>query len=445
MRMRKFLTYLLSFSLITAWSFPLSSTHAAAVSSLITCTDLSNQKMIALKGAEKSCNGFLAPAHWHLQQSDSSAHIGTGYSTLRTCSSKNLSFTYQFIKKTCPKFQTSTDYWRSASAPQVPVITTANARSYNKVILTLSPIIETEDAPIAYYLVTNIETGQISKTSPNNFSQLIISHLSALTSYSFQIAAVSVDGTSAFSSITPTVVTKAVPVVRVEPVTVPFVPVAVVYAVGDRGPGGGIVYYVSPSTFQSPGSRCNTSGSGGTSTCKYLEVAPATWQSAGVSVAEDSIYVWSTDRTLTTGQDTVTVGAESGFDAEKFNWKIGQGFYNTSVMKVAGATSQAQAAVLAYGATDTSAGQWFLPSMDELNELCKYARGQATGVLTVACDNSGTLKTGTANDLAGFVANIYWSSSEYYSINAWFRFFSSGTQISTNKDHSHYIRPVRAF
>jgi len=442
--MRKFFTFLVSFTLITAWSFTLPSTHALAATSLITCTDLSNQKMIALKGAEKNCKSFLAPALWYIQQSDSSAHNGTGYSTLRTCSSKNLSFTYQFFKKSCPKFQSSTDYWRTTSSPQVPVITTADARSYNRVVLTLAPIIETEDAPIAYYLVMNIKTGQVSKTAPNSSSQLIISDLSALTSYTFQIAAVSVDGTSAFSPITPTVVTKAVPIVRVEPVTVPLVAVTAVYAVGDRGLGGGIVYYVSPSTFESPGSRCNTSGSGGTSSCKYLEVAPATWQSAGVSVAEDSMYVWSTDRAITTGQDSVTIGAESGFDSEKFNWKIGQGFYNTSVMKVAGAASEAQAAVLAYGATDASAGQWFLPSMHELNELCKYARGQVTGVLTVACDNSGTLKTGTANDLAGFVANIYWSSSEYYSINAWFRFFSSGTQISTTKDHSHYIRPVRA-
>ena len=109
-----------------------------------------------------------------------------------------------------------------------------------------------------------------------------------------------------------------------------------------------------------------------------------------------------------------------------------------------GATSAAQAAVLAY-AGDSTAGQWFIPSMNELNELCKYARGQTTGNLTVACDSSGTLKIGTANDLEGFVESYYWSSTEIDTLNAWTQVFDYASQGYNNKDNTFRVRPVRAF
>jgi hypothetical protein len=216
-------------------------------------------------------------------------------------------------------------------------------------------------------------------------------------------------------------------------------PTPVVYTVGQRGPGGGIVYYVSDNYFTSTGSTCGTS-------CKYLEVAPATWQSAGVSVANDSTYQWSNNTTALTGQDITTPSTEgiAPNTNEKLNWKIGQGFNNTSVMKVSGATSAAQAAVLAYAGSAT-AGQWFIPSMNELNELCKYARGQTTGNLKVACTTGGTLKTGTANDLGGFEEGLYWSSSENRALIAWDLNFTNPGQTIANKEFPNYVRPVRAF
>jgi hypothetical protein len=213
------------------------------------------------------------------------------------------------------------------------------------------------------------------------------------------------------------------------------------YNVGDRGPGGGIVYYVSASNFTSTGSTCDT-------TCTYLEVAPATWQGAGI--ANDSSFVWSTNTTVTTGQDATTSSTEgiaTQSSNEKTNWKIGQGFYNTSVMKVSGATSDAQAAVLAYAGTSI-AGQWFIPSTNELNELCKYARGQSTGDLTVACvTGSGTFKS-TANagtDRGGFVEATYWSSSESDPYYAWNQNFHRISQFNSGKGLTRYVRPIRAF
>jgi len=214
--------------------------------------------------------------------------------------------------------------------------------------------------------------------------------------------------------------------------------------VGDRGPGGGIVYYVSAANFTSTGSTCNTA-------CKYLEVAPATWQT-GV-VENDSVnYVWSDNRTVATGQNITNASTEGNFARvtwEKENWKIGQGFSNTSLMKVTNATSTAQAKVLAYAGNST-AGQWFIPSMNELNELCKYARGQTTGVLTVACVTGSGIFKSTANagtDLGGFVDFIYYSSSEFNELYALYQDFRDGTQDGAYKDMPGlaYVRPVRAF
>ena len=218
--------------------------------------------------------------------------------------------------------------------------------------------------------------------------------------------------------------------------------VATVYTVGQTGPGGGIVFYVSANFFTSTGSTCGTK-------CKYLEVAPSTWQSAGASVADDSIYNWSTNFLDTTGQDIAT-GTSEGFSVkEKANWKIGQGFSNTYLVnRSANATSEAQIAVLAYAGTDASTGQWFIPSMNELNELCKYARGQITGDLTVACvTGNGSFKS-TANagtDHGGFVENYYWSSSESDAVFAGVQGFDGGGQGRNNKDFKAPVRPVRAF
>ena len=214
------------------------------------------------------------------------------------------------------------------------------------------------------------------------------------------------------------------------------------YEVGDIGPGGGIVFYVSTDFFTSAGSTCNTA-------CKYLEVAPATWQSEGASVADDSIFQWLDNYTyVATGQDKTTSSTEGYSADEKVNWKIGQGLYNTSVMKVSGSiSSTAQAAVLAY-AGGSAAGQWFIPSMNELNELCKYARGQTTGNPKVACDGSGTLKTGTTNYLGGFMGAVYdayWSSTEYGGDYARVQSFDSGLLNLNAKHFGGYVRPIRAF
>jgi hypothetical protein len=216
--------------------------------------------------------------------------------------------------------------------------------------------------------------------------------------------------------------------------------VPLVYSVGERGPGGGIVFYVSANYFTSTGSTCSSS-------CKYLEYAPSTWQSG--SVADDLTYQWSNNSSNATGQDISTSTSE-GFDArEKTNWKIGQGFNNTSLMQVGGATSAARNAALAFAGSNGSAGQWFIPSTNELNELCKYAFGQNTGNPKVACSYSGSTFKNTAftgGDLGGFVANFYWASTEQSAGVTMITYFANPVfQDIGNKYQYAQIRPIRAF
>jgi hypothetical protein len=149
------------------------------------------------------------------EQSDTASRTGAGYASITICSSKNPLFTYRLIKDSCPKFLVSTNYWRTVAAPATPIIEAASARGYDSAVFAPTATTHKADAPIAYYLITNIQSGQINKVFPNNFGQLLLSNLSSLTSYTFTIAAVSVDGTSLPSSITPVITTGAAPVVVV--------------------------------------------------------------------------------------------------------------------------------------------------------------------------------------------------------------------------------------
>jgi hypothetical protein len=227
--------------------------------------------------------------------------------------------------------------------------------------------------------------------------------------------------------------------------------------IGERGPGNGIVFYISATPFTSSRSTCNTN-------CHYLEVAPAGWNNAGV-VANDPDLAPTDDSSHATGGTlAASVSSQSGrtgteFAAEYENWKIGMGSVNTYYLMTASGSHTGDASAGAYrvwnySATDSSARQWFIPSINELNELCKYALDQATGNPTVLCNGSGTYKT-TANagsDLGGFQTSYsgrYASSSERDSGSYWTLYFlatDSTLAVSAEaKRYGNYIRPIRAF
>ena len=197
------------------------------------------------------------------------------------------------------------------------------------------------------------------------------------------------------------------------------------YQVGETGPGGGIVFY-DAGAKQSWG--------------RYLEAAPTDYQ---VNGSDANVY-WGCQGTLTGATATA----------------IGAGKDNTTKILLKCTTAGIAADVAnEYSTTTAGAGQWFLPSLDELNELCKYVRqtSQATGGGTVC--RGGMLRL-------GFAYGDYWSSSECSedcdgAEGAWSMYFGNGhgggshgdlqNQLALDKAtpdaHSSppYVRPVRAF
>jgi hypothetical protein len=48
------------------------------------------------------------------------------------------------------------------------------------------------------------------------------------------------------------------------------------------------------------------------------------------------------------------------------------------------------------------------------------------------------------NEIGGFAAAYYWSSSESTSSLAWNQFFNYGNQYHSNKNYTYYVRAVRS-
>ena len=109
-------------------------------------------------------------------------------------------------------------------------------------------------------------------------------------------------------------------------------------------------------------------------------------------------------------------GVPTGSGAE-----IGDGFNNTNNIIKDCSTVPAALAARSLGA------QWFLPSINELNQM--YI-------------NSATLEA-----VSGFSAfsNYYWSSTENDNYGAWLQYFTNGYQGPSNKDSTCNVRAVRAF
>ena len=191
--------------------------------------------------------------------------------------------------------------------------------------------------------------------------------------------------------------------------------------VGDTGPGGGTVYYVSANGFS-----CGVTMS---STCHYLEVSPANWKASTASSAnctaagtENVECVWAS-ASLSTFIDT------SG--------AVGNGAKNTKAIIDGVGVLNSWAAVVSKAYQGGGKSDWFLPSQHELDELCKFANGQTTGDQSVACAR-GTLKT-------GFYPGNYWSSNDGGSGKAISIDLMHGVQAFPSKDLARLIRPVRAF
>jgi hypothetical protein len=177
------------------------------------------------------------------------------------------------------------------------------------------------------------------------------------------------------------------------------------YKVGDRGPGGGIVYYISttPNTDATP--------------WRYLEAAPDTWYDN----IQDPLISWCSN---STNFVPPLVGPPASPATIQTSIAIGAGSSNTQKMLL-GCTSGAANTVAAYRGGGQS--DWFLPSKDELKALHSVRATAGLGVFR------------------GVYA--YWSSSEFSATNALYVIFfdpNSGT-VGNYSKVGGLIRPIRAF
>jgi hypothetical protein len=200
------------------------------------------------------------------------------------------------------------------------------------------------------------------------------------------------------------------------------------YDYGGPGPGGGTVFYVSTTGF-----NC---GPTLTARCKYLEAAPSGW-----NTGSDPKRTWSN----TTNQN-ITINNSSSPETATAT-AIGSGYRNTRAIILQGNTDAAtSAAALADSHTSRLLyDDWYLPSKDELNQMCKWARGRTWTSDATLC-TGGSINTGPG--AAGFVESVYWTSSEQSADKARYQVFdSSANQFQGNKNFAseNYIRPIRAF
>jgi hypothetical protein len=127
-----------------------------------------------------------------------------------------------------------------------------------------------------------------------------------------------------------------------------------------------------------------------------------------------SLYSWTG-----TINNSVSIKQRSGADETA----IGSGEQNTiDIVTESESTSATSAAVYCSELTFGDKSDWFLPSLDELNEI----------YINRAALNSNFTDT-------------YFNSSEVSGTNSWAQNFALGTQSSTIKSTLAYVRPVRAF
>lgn len=184
------------------------------------------------------------------------------------------------------------------------------------------------------------------------------------------------------------------------------------YGLGDIGPGGGLVFLVS----------------GGLT----YEMAPENWSDPTNPNATDPVLTWCDDRTTNVSGASATA--------------VGTGAANTAAMAASvPCSSNAAAAVRAYAPAGTTAGQWFLPSKDELTAMCNYSRNPSNPP-TGGCSPL-TQDATFASSSYGFSNNYFWSSSQVDALSAYSRNFADGADNIGYKDNSYpqLVRPIRAF
>ena len=207
---------------------------------------------------------------------------------------------------------------------------------------------------------------------------------------------------------------------------------SVVYTVGQAGPGGGIIYFVSNESF--------TCGPTLASSCNYLEVAPSGWNGGS-----DPDRSWDVPEQRWNDVTSITN------DAVPYNnlLGVGLGYKNSLAIVAQNGAGTTYAAGLARAYAGGSKSDWYLPTAAELNLLCQWVRGVAQSV-TTGCSGGFHYQNNTANLIAaGIQNNYYWSSSEKNATYAWYQdlyyYLNAPQETFFAKSYAGSVRPVRAF
>ncbi len=196
---------------------------------------------------------------------------------------------------------------------------------------------------------------------------------------------------------------------------------------GSTGPAGGIVFYDAGS--QKPWGR-------------YLEVAPQGWTASTTDLADPSAF-WCDNLSPQELGSVTDLGVTLGsLDVPK---TIGTGKILTTKMlkRCSNGAASVAAAYLGGGTSD-----WFLPSLGEINELCKFSYGQLNSPAYILCDHIGTPRLG--------LKSTYWSSQQMlprfpligvaaYQPSKLGERNEQPFTAPANVDAYAFIRPIRAF
>ena len=204
--------------------------------------------------------------------------------------------------------------------------------------------------------------------------------------------------------------------------------------IGDVGPGGGTIYYYLAGGFSCGPTRA--------ATCKYLEVAPNTWN-GGAGDPQKAVLSSRNDGIVTSGMDSTTA-----ISLALVTSQIGVGYKNSNAL-----ASRANSNTVGAGLVGTYRGgsqsDWHIPSAAELNLLCQWAKGLPQNVSSTC---SGSVIRGDFT-----TSTYYWAASQNYNSAAtdgatsgrfvgYVQSFNTGSFVTDQwADANIYLRPIRTF
>jgi hypothetical protein len=218
-----------------------------------------------------------------------------------------------------------------------------------------------------------------------------------------------------------------------------------VCALGDRGPGGGTVFYVNAIGFNcGPDHTSTGSPTGGL--CNYLEFAPPTWSGQSADPIGPATTSASNISSIGVTQANSRTLAEMG-RGYKYSNAINAVFGTCSSVYAANRNFSGSTCPTASGMARAYRGgglsDWYLLNAAELNVACQYTRGGQAINPNVACARVGS------DAPAGFTGDDTWSSTA--SSTNLDRFFAlhlmvpTSYQQMTGQAFNLLVKPIRAF